>query len=103
MYANGVLATVDVTKLAKAHLYVYEGMKDNTASGRYICFDRVISTADEAATFAAEIRVPIRTIVQTTPLIDSPISFQLSNKKLSNLIARSNLQGSRCLNENRDF
>ncbi|KAA0037529.1 cinnamoyl-CoA reductase 1-like [Cucumis melo var. makuwa] len=103
MYANGLLATVDVTKLAKAHLYVYEGMKDNAASGRYICFDRVISTADEAATFAAEIRVPVHTIVQTTPPIDHLILFQLSNKKLSDLIARSNLQGRRCLNENIDF
>lgn len=102
MYTNGLLATVDVTKLAKAHVCVYEGMKDNAASGRYICFDRVISTADDAATFAAEIGVPIGTIVQTTPPVDSPISFQLSNKKLSDLMARSNLQRS-CLNENRYF
>ncbi|CAK9308881.1 unnamed protein product [Citrullus colocynthis] len=102
MYTNGLLATVDVTKLAKAHVCVYEGMKDNAASGRYICFDRVISTADDATTFSAEIGGPVGTIVQTTPPVDSPISFQLSNKKLSDLMARSNLQRS-CLNENRYF
>lgn len=99
MYTNSLLATVDVTKLAKAHVCVYEGMKEN-ASGRYICFDRVISTVDEATKLASEIGVPVGTIVQTTPPMDSPISFQLSNKKLSDLMSRSNLQRS-CLNENR--
>ena len=97
MYTNGLLATVDVTKLAKAHVCVYEGMKENSSS-RYICFDRVISTANEATMLAAEIGVPVGSIVQTTPTINSPVSFQLSNKKLSDLMFRSNLQRS-CLNE----
>ncbi|XP_022938554.1 cinnamoyl-CoA reductase-like SNL6 [Cucurbita moschata] len=97
MYTNGLLATVDVTKLAKAHVCVYEGMKENSSS-RYICFDRVISTANEASMLATEIGVPVGSIVQTTPPINSPVSFQLSNKKLCDLMFRSNLQRS-CLNE----
>lgn len=98
MYTNGLLATVELSNLAKAHVCVYEEMKEN-ASGRYVCFDRVISTANEVATLAAETGVPIGSIVQTTPPMDSPISFQLSNKKLSDLMSRRNLQRS-CLNEN---
>ncbi|XP_023528175.1 cinnamoyl-CoA reductase-like SNL6 [Cucurbita pepo subsp. pepo] len=101
MYKNGLLATVDVTKLAKAHVCVYEELKE-TGSGRYICFDRVISTVDEATKLAAEIRVPVGTIVETTLPINSPILFQLSNKKVSDLMSRSNV-GRSCLNENRFY
>ncbi|XP_022133638.1 cinnamoyl-CoA reductase-like SNL6 [Momordica charantia] len=97
MYANGVLATVEVTKLAKAHVCVYEGMKEN-ASGRYICFDRVISTVGEAEKLAAEMAVPVTTMLQTTPPTHSSIPFQLSNKKLSHLMSRTDLPRT-CLNE----
>lgn len=39
MFVNGLLATVDVSKLAEAHVSVFEAM-NKTAFGRYICFDR---------------------------------------------------------------
>ncbi|KAL9271331.1 Cinnamoyl-CoA reductase-like SNL6-like protein [Drosera capensis] len=47
MFQRGTLATKDVDKLAKAHVQVYEDM-DYGACGRYICFDRIVSTTEEA-------------------------------------------------------
>ncbi|KAG2384257.1 Tetraketide alpha-pyrone reductase [Vigna angularis] len=43
MYSLGLLVTVDVTKLAEAHASVLKAMNSN-ASGRYICFDKVIDS-----------------------------------------------------------
>nr|KYP42257.1 Dihydroflavonol-4-reductase [Cajanus cajan] len=47
MYSHGLLARVDVTKLAEAHACVFKAMNNN-ASGRYICFDHVIDSLSEA-------------------------------------------------------
>lgn len=47
MLQRGVLATSDVSKVAKAHVHVYEEM-DYGACGRYLCFERVIRRLDEA-------------------------------------------------------
>ena len=38
MFAYGLLATIDVRKLAEAEACVYEAM-NKIAFGRYICFD----------------------------------------------------------------
>ncbi|CAA6671455.1 unnamed protein product [Spirodela intermedia] len=38
MYAEGLLATTDVSRVAEAHVRVYEAM-GGSAAGRYICFD----------------------------------------------------------------
>ncbi|GAB2210903.1 hypothetical protein Droror1_Dr00016192 [Drosera rotundifolia] len=47
MFQRGTLATKDVDKLAKAHVQVYEDL-DYGACGRYICYDRIVSTTEEA-------------------------------------------------------
>ncbi|ESQ32681.1 hypothetical protein EUTSA_v10005604mg, partial [Eutrema salsugineum] len=58
MYENGVLATVDVHTLAKAHVQVYEEM-NKAAFGRYLCFDKVITREYEAEKLANETRVDL--------------------------------------------
>ncbi|KAK8710237.1 hypothetical protein V6N13_145571 [Hibiscus sabdariffa] len=57
MYAQGLLATVDVRRLAEAHVSVFEAMK-TTAFGRYICFDQIIKGEDEAGKLASGIGIP---------------------------------------------
>lgn len=47
MLQQGILATADVKKVAEAHVHVYEAMDDG-ASGRYLCFERVVGRLDEA-------------------------------------------------------
>ncbi|MCD7450702.1 hypothetical protein HAX54_008156 [Datura stramonium] len=47
MLRQGILATEDVSKVAEAHIYVYEDM-DYGAFGRYICFGKVVGTLEEA-------------------------------------------------------
>ncbi|GAB4827437.1 hypothetical protein Ancab_034322 [Ancistrocladus abbreviatus] len=47
MLQRGILATEDVSKLAKAHVRVYEAM-DSGACGRYFCFERVVTRLEEA-------------------------------------------------------
>ncbi|CAN1853292.1 Cinnamoyl-CoA reductase-like SNL6 [Linum perenne] len=85
MYADGVLATVDVMKVAEAHACVFEGMKKTGGGGRYICYDKVIEREDVAEKLAEEVGMPIERICGHTNNIPSP--FQLSNTKLSNLMS----------------
>ncbi|XP_016462186.1 cinnamoyl-CoA reductase-like SNL6 [Nicotiana tabacum] len=47
MLRQGLLATEDVSKVAEAHIYVYEDM-DYGACGRYICFGKIIGTLEKA-------------------------------------------------------
>ncbi|GMI86904.1 hypothetical protein like AT5G14700 [Hibiscus trionum] len=84
MYANGLLATVDVIRLAEAHVSVYEAM-NRRASGRYICFDRIIERDEEAEKLASEIGMPTHKIFGNS-LEFIPTHFQLSNKKLNDLM-----------------
>lgn len=48
LFTEGLLATIDVEKVAEAHVAVYEAM-DSTACGRYICYDHIIRSGQEAA------------------------------------------------------
>lgn len=93
MYASGLLATVDVNRLAEAHVSVMKAM-NKTAFGRYICFDKVIESEDEVATLEQDIGMQIN----TTPGNDShnlQTRFKLSNLKLYRLMSRT----SRCKKE----
>ncbi|KAL9458407.1 hypothetical protein AB3S75_007299 [Citrus x aurantiifolia] len=85
MYADGLLATVDVTRLAEAHLCVYEAM-NKTAFGRYICFDRVIASEDEAENLAKEMGMPASKICGNAH-DHIPCPFELSNRKLTSLMS----------------
>ncbi|XP_048128826.1 cinnamoyl-CoA reductase-like SNL6 [Rhodamnia argentea] len=91
MYSDGVLATVDVARLADAHVCVFEAMT-KTASGRYICFDRVIGSEDDAARLAGEMGMPVDKICGESgeSSVQQPHPrFELSNQKLSSLMSRS--------------
>ncbi|KAB2085107.1 hypothetical protein ERO13_A05G358700v2 [Gossypium hirsutum] len=87
MYAKGLLATVDVIRLAEAHVAVFEAM-NKTAFGRYICFDRIIERDEEAEKLASEIGIPPNRISGNS-LEFIPTHFELSNKKLNNLMSRT--------------
>lgn len=87
MFVNGLLATVDVSKLAEAHVSVFEAM-NKTAFGRYICFDQVIEREEEAEKLASEIGLPPHKISGNS-FDFIPTRFDLSNKKLSNLMSKT--------------
>ncbi|RWW76057.1 hypothetical protein BHE74_00015877 [Ensete ventricosum] len=83
MFAEGLLATVDVEQLADAHVSIYEAMNKN-ACGRYICFDHVIQTGEEAAELERQLRLPNR-VCGATREVDRT-SSELSNQKLLELM-----------------
>ncbi|GMY13359.1 cinnamoyl-CoA reductase-like SNL6 isoform X2 [Fagus crenata] len=84
MYANGLLAIVDVNRLAEAQVCVFEAM-DKNAHGRYLCFDNVIDR-EEAEKLARETGMPINKICGNGNI---EAQFELSNKKLSSLMSRA--------------
>lgn len=84
MYSSGLLATVDVNRLAKAHACVYEEMKKTEVGGRYICFDGKIESQQDVDKLTRETGVEIN-----VSSIDFPSRFQLSNHKLSELMYRT--------------
>lgn len=93
MYENGVLATVDVNTLAKAHVRVYEEM-NKTAFGRYICFDKVITREYEAEDLAKESGIDLHNIRGgrfNYCYRDSSTPFSLSNRRLLSLMSRSRI------------
>lgn len=92
MYIYGLLATVDINRLAKAHVLVFEEMK-KTASGRYICFDHVIDREDEIEKLARETGISVSSITGGASSSNGP-RFELSNAKLARLMLRK-----RCRNE----
>ncbi|XP_055819750.1 cinnamoyl-CoA reductase 1-like [Solanum dulcamara] len=83
MYENGVFVTVDVDYLVDAHICVYE---DVSSYGRYLCFNHIINTIDDAINLANKL----------SPLpSNSPPSFEkdtkiiqqrISNKKLNMIL-----------------
>lgn len=96
MYSNGLLATMDVNRLAKAHVCLWEGLGNKTAFGRYVCFDTIISR-DGAEKLAKDIGVQIEKIcgsnanAETEEAEDttSPSNIQISDKKLLDLMSRT--------------
>ncbi|KAL0331963.1 UNVERIFIED_CONTAM: Cinnamoyl-CoA reductase-like SNL6 [Sesamum calycinum] len=87
MYTYGLLATVDIDKLAKAHVRIFEDMK-KTASGRYICFDEVIEREDEVEELARETGINASSITGGASCSNRP-RFELSNTKLTRLMLRT--------------
>lgn len=89
MYSNGLLATVDVKKVAEVHACVYKEMNGGNAYGRYICFDNVINTQIEAEKLAKDIGMPKEKICgEEDASNDFLHRFQLSNGKLCRLMSR---------------
>ncbi|PON56203.1 NAD(P)-binding domain containing protein [Trema orientale] len=88
MYERGVLATVDVNRLAEAHVCVFEAMNKKTSSGgRYICFDEIIQEEEEAETLARELSISKAKICGTGASSSVRDRFQLSNRKLTSLMS----------------
>ncbi|XP_010925686.1 cinnamoyl-CoA reductase-like SNL6 [Elaeis guineensis] len=84
MFAEGLLATVDVSKVAEAHVSVYEAM-GSTACGRYICYDRIIQRKEEALELERQLGIPNRIYTETPT--DHPTWFDLCNRKISRLMS----------------
>ncbi|KAG8384833.1 hypothetical protein BUALT_Bualt04G0159400 [Buddleja alternifolia] len=87
MYTYGLLATVDIDRLAKAHVCVFEEMKKNVY-GRYICFDQVIKREDEIQKLACETGINVSSIIGGASCSNGP-RFELSNIKLVQLMSRT--------------
>ncbi|KAH0670959.1 hypothetical protein KY290_026393 [Solanum tuberosum] len=93
MFRNGLLATVDVNRLAVEHVLVFEDMK-NTSYNRYISFDQVIRSEEELEKLARETAIDIRTTRSNSRTNSSNI-VKLSNAKLCGLMSTIH----RCHNE----
>ena len=52
MYESGLFVTVDLNYLVEAHICVFQ---DLSSYGRYICFNHVINTNDDAADLARKL------------------------------------------------
>lgn len=87
MYSYGLLATVDINKLAKAHVRVFEEMK-KAISGRYVCFDRVIERGDEIEKLARETGID-QSLIRGGASCSSRTRFELSNAKFVTLMSRT--------------
>ncbi|KAB2600325.1 cinnamoyl-CoA reductase 2-like [Pyrus ussuriensis x Pyrus communis] len=83
MYENGVLAFVDVNFLVDIHI---RALEDESTCGRYLCFNQIVNTEDEAIKLAHSL----------SPLISLPPRYEyqgsevhterLRNEKLSKLV-----------------
>ncbi|KAL6136301.1 hypothetical protein ACLB2K_061597 [Fragaria x ananassa] len=101
MYRSGVLATVDVMRLAEAHVSVYEEI-NKSAFGRYICFDQVIETEKQAEKLAGETSTSRNKICGNEEgfSIVHHLRYELSSKKLTNLLSRTMRS---CYNQNKEY
>ncbi|XP_031494798.1 cinnamoyl-CoA reductase-like SNL6 isoform X1 [Nymphaea colorata] len=83
MFASGLLATVNVAKVAKAHVAAYEEMSRG-AAGRYICFDKVIRATEDAVELQQQMKIAGRMIQFTQ---DALPLYDLRNTKLRKLMS----------------
>lgn len=88
MYRDGLLATVDVNRLAEAHICVFEEM-NKTASGRYICFDEVIQREEELVKLSGETGMQTNVLSGGNASDSFSFRFKLSNTKLCRLMSRT--------------
>ncbi|MFX6573616.1 hypothetical protein ABTG52_11650, partial [Acinetobacter baumannii] len=93
MYANGLLAIIDIDKLAKAHVRVYEEM-NKEAYTRYICFDHVIEGADELEKLVRETGINA-SFMAGDASCNKNTRFKLANAKFVRLMLRTR----RCCND----
>ncbi|CAL9192950.1 cinnamoyl-CoA reductase-like SNL6 [Musa acuminata AAA Group] len=84
MFAEGLLVTVDVEKLAGAHVSIYEAMSSHDC-GRYICYDRVIERG-EAEELERRLSIPSRILLSGETAAPCSPSSELSNQKLFRLM-----------------
>lgn len=89
MLADGLLATASVETVAEAHVRVYEAMGDNTAGGRYICYDHVVKRPEEFAELERQLGIPRRAAAEAAAQDsgDRPARFELCRQKLARLMS----------------
>ncbi|KAG0489229.1 hypothetical protein HPP92_008040 [Vanilla planifolia] len=89
MLSQRFLATVDVDKAAEAHLCVYEGMASGMACGRYLCFDDVLERVEDFVELERLLGLSSRSTLTSSSVVDRPIGYELSKRKLSRLMSSS--------------
>ncbi|CAI9098605.1 OLC1v1035284C1 [Oldenlandia corymbosa var. corymbosa] len=85
MYENGVLAFVDVNFLADVHIRAFE---DKSTTGRYLCFNQIVSNEEEALKLAENLS-PLITLPPRYKCKDSEAEAyaeKLRSKKLNKLL-----------------
>ncbi|KAL3532975.1 hypothetical protein ACH5RR_006496 [Cinchona calisaya] len=85
MYENGVLAFVDVKFLADVHIRAFE---DKSTTGRYLCFNQIVNTEEEAVKLAESLS-PLISLPPRYKFQDSKAeeyAERLRNKKLNKLV-----------------
>ncbi|CAL4948533.1 unnamed protein product [Urochloa decumbens] len=87
MLADGLLATANVETVAEAHVRAYEAMGDNTAGGRYICYDHVVQRPEEFAELERQLGLPGAAAAQQAAGDDRPARFELCKRKLARLMS----------------
>ncbi|XP_057448641.1 cinnamoyl-CoA reductase-like SNL6 [Lotus japonicus] len=84
MYEDGVFVTVDLEFLVDAHICVYE---DVSSYGRYLCFNHIINTQDDAVQLARKLTpAASSSMPQSDDHGKSFIEQRISNKKLNKLM-----------------
>nr|CAB3477725.1 unnamed protein product [Digitaria exilis] len=87
MLADGLLATANVETVAEAHVRAYEAMGDNTAGGRYICYDHVVERPEEFAELERQLGLPGGAAATQSADDDRPARFELCKRKLARLMS----------------
>jgi len=86
MYEKNLLATVDVRKAAEAHVCVYEEMEIG-ASGRYICFDKLITRPQDARDLEKKLSTGLGFSAEEESCArDEYRSYQILNAKLRQIM-----------------
>ncbi|XP_004512517.1 cinnamoyl-CoA reductase-like SNL6 [Cicer arietinum] len=84
MYEDGVFVTVDLKFLVDTHICVYE---DVSSYGRYLCFNHIINTQDDAVQLAQQLTpTASSSLPQSDDYGKSFIEQKISNKKLNKLM-----------------
>ncbi|CAA0813118.1 NAD(P)-binding Rossmann-fold superfamily protein [Striga hermonthica] len=80
MYKDGVFVTVDLKFLVDAHICVFE---DPSSYGRYLCFNRIINSSDDAVQLATMLLPP-----SSSDMLEDERCYQqrISNEKLSKIM-----------------
>ncbi|WOK95638.1 cinnamoyl-CoA reductase-like SNL6 [Canna indica] len=88
MFAQGLLATVDVDTVADAHIKIYEAMTASSAGGRYICYDHVIQRGEEIQELEGQLGLAKRTYGESRTTTE-----MISKRKLTRLMVSKSLRG----------
>ncbi|XP_061342995.1 cinnamoyl-CoA reductase-like SNL6 [Gastrolobium bilobum] len=86
MYEDGVLVTVDLGILVDSHISVYE---DVSSYGRYLCFNHIINTHDDAVQLARKSTSVAPSLPQSRDQGKGFIQQRISNRKLKKLMVNS--------------